>query len=155
MKNTFSFFSQRNVVLAFMLTGFFFLLGMNNASAQLATAKGNLNNPYTSIAQSFGVTAYPLGQFDQAEVIEALDGIMTPIKPLLGHGASQAQELKYEYVSAVLNDVNHDVAVEISLLTRLQELKDSKHIAGPMNQTKVNPTQQLAALYNEVVNELQ
>jgi hypothetical protein len=154
MKNTFSFFSQRNVLMSFMLTGFFFLMGMNSSNAQLANA-GGTNNPYTSIAQSFGVAAYPLGHFDQAEVIPALEGIITPLKPLIGHGASQLQELTYAYVSKVFVDVQQDVAVEISLLTRLEEMKDSKFLAVPMNQTKFNPTAQLAALYNSVVAELQ
>ena len=140
--------------MSFMLTGFFFLMGMNSSNAQLALARGT-NNPHTSIAQSFGVAAYQLGHFDQAEVIPALEGILTPIKPLIGHGASQLQELTYAYVSKVLVDVQQDIAVEISLLTRLEELKNSKFLAGPMNQTKTNPTAQLAALYNGVISELQ
>ena len=154
MKSTFSFFSQRNVGLALMLTGFFFLLSVNSSSAQVASA-GGTNNPHTSIAQSFGVTAYPLGHFDQAEVIPALEGIITPLKPLIGHGASQLQELTYAYVSKVFVDVQQDVAVEISLLKRLEEMKSSKFLSGTMNQTKINPTSQLAGLYNSVVAELQ
>ena len=140
--------------MTFMLAGFFFLLGVNNSNAQIATA-GGTNNPHTSIAQSFGVAAYPLGHFDQAEVVPALEGILTPLKPLIGHGASQLQELTYAYVSKVFVDVQQDVAVEISLLKRLEEMKNSKFLAGPMNQTKNSPTSQLAALYNSVIAELQ
>jgi hypothetical protein len=154
MKNTFSFFSQRNVLLSFMLTGFFLLMGMNSSNAQQSSAAGT-NNPNASIAQSFGVTAYPLGHFNQDEVIPALEGIITPLKPLIGHGASQLQELTYAYVSKVFGDVQQDIAVEISLLKRLEEVKNSKFLSGTMNQTKNNPTAQLAALYNSVVAELQ
>jgi len=64
--------------------------------------------------------------------------------------------LKYAYLSTVLADVGaYSIAVEISLLKRLEELKDSKHLGGTMNQIKINPTAQLAALYNETVNALQ
>ena len=113
-------------------------------------------NPYTGIAQAFGVTAYPLGTFDQATTVTTLTDILIPLKPLIGHGASQAQELKYAYLSTVLADVGaYSIAVEISLLKRLEELKDSKHLGGTMNQTEINPTAQLAALYNETVNALQ
>lgn len=154
MKNTFSFFYQRNVLLSFILSGFFFLMGVNSSNAQMASAAGT-TNPKTSIAQSFGVAAYQLGHFNQDEVIPALEGIITPLKPLIGHGASQLQELTYAYVSKVYADVQQDVAVEISLLTRLEELKNSKFLSGTMNQTKNNSTTQLAALYNSVIAELQ
>jgi hypothetical protein len=154
MKNTFSFFSQRNVLMSFLLTGLFFLVGANSANAQ-QLARGTAN-PYTGIAQSFGVTAYELGHFDQAEVITALQNVLTPIKPLIGHGASEAQELEYAYVSAVLADVEgSSIAVEISLLKRLDEMKNNKHLNGPMNKLNNNGTVQLANLYNETVNELQ
>ena len=134
--------------MSFLLTGLFFLVGLNSTNAQQSAGGGA--NPYTGIAQAFGVTAYPLGTFDQAT------DILIPLKPLIGHGASQAQELKYAYLSTVLADVGaYSIAVEISLLKRLEELKDSKHLGGTMNQTKINPTAQLAALYNETVNALQ
>lgn len=140
--------------MSFLLTGLFFLVGLNSTNAQ-QLARGTAN-PYTGIAQSFGVTAYPLGNFQQPEVVTALQNVLIPIKPLIGHGASQAQELKYAYVSLVLTDVEQSsIAVEISLLKRLEEMKNSKHISGAMNQTKSNPTNQLANLYNEIVNELQ
>ena len=64
MKNTFSLFSQRNVLVSFLLTGLFFLVGLNSTNAQQSAGGGA--NPYTGIAQAFGVTAYPLGTFDQA-----------------------------------------------------------------------------------------
>lgn len=154
MEQTFSFFSKRNVLVSFLLTGLFFLVGLNSTNAQQSAGGGA--NPYTGIAQAFGVTAYPLGTFDQATTVTTLTDILIPLKPLIGHGASQAQELKYAYLSTVLADVGaYSIAVEISLLKRLEELKDSKHLGGTMNQTKINPTAQLAALYNETVNALQ
>jgi len=137
-----------------MLPGLFFLVGLNSTNAQ-QTAGGGAN-PYTGIAQAFGVTAYPLGTFDQATTVTILKDILIPLKPLIGHGASQAQELKYAYLSVVLTDVEtSSIAVEISLLKRLEEMKNSKHLGGAMNQTKINPTAQLANLYNETVNALQ
>ena len=154
MEQTFSFFSKWNVLMSFLLTGLFFLVGLNSTNAQQSAGGGA--NPYTGIAQAFGVTAYPLGTFDQATTVTTLTDILIPLKPLIGHGASQAQELKYAYLSTVLADVGaYSIAVEISLLKRLEELKDSKHLGGAMNQTKINPTAQLAALYNETVNALQ
>ena len=140
--------------MSFLLTGLFFLVGLNSTNAQQSAGGGA--NPYTGIAQAFGVAAYPLGTFDQATTVTTLTDILIPLKPLIGHGASQAQELKYAYLSTVLADVGaYSIAVEISLLKRLEELKDSKHLGGAMNQTKINPTAQLAALYNETVNALQ
>ncbi len=154
MKNTFSLFSQRNVLVSFLLTGLFFLVGLNSTNAQQAASGGV--NPHTGIAQAFGVTAYPLGTFDQAATVETITGILIPLKPLIGHGATQAQELQYAYLSAVLTDVGtYSIAVEISLLKRLEELKDSKHLTGALNQTKFNPTTQLANLYNQTVNAIQ
>jgi hypothetical protein len=154
MKNTFSLFSQRNVLVSFLLTGLFFLVGMNSTNAQ-QTASGGVN-PHTGIAQAFGVTAYPLGTFDPTSTVETITGILIPLKPLIGHGASHAQELQYAYLSAVLTDVGaYSIAVEISLLKRLEELKDSKHLTGALNQTKFDPTTQLANLYNQTVNAIQ
>ncbi|MDZ4748689.1 MAG: hypothetical protein SH808_09395 [Saprospiraceae bacterium] len=154
MEQTFSFFSKRNVLMSFLLTGIFFLVGLNSANAQ-QTASGGVN-PHTGIAQAFGVTAYPLGTFDQASTVETIKGILIPLKPLIGHGATDAQELQYAYLSAVLTDVGtYSIAVEISLLKRLEELKDSKHLSGALNQTKFNPTTQLANLYNQTVNAIQ
>ena len=100
MKNTFSLFSQRNVLVSFLLTGLFFLVGLNSTNAQQSAGGGA--NPYTGIAQAFGVTAYPLGTFDQATTVTTLTDILIPLKPLIGHGATQAQELKYAYLSTVL-----------------------------------------------------
>ena len=140
--------------MSFLLTGLFFLVGLNNTSAQ-QTASGGVN-PHTGIAQAFGVTAYPLGTFDPAATVETIKGIIIPLRPLIGHSATQAQELQFAYLSAILTDVgNSSIAVEISLLTRLEELKDSKHLTGAMNQTKFNPTTQLANLYNQTVNAIQ
>lgn len=140
--------------MSFLLTGLFFLVGVNNTSAQQVASGGV--NPHTGIAQAFGVTAYPLGTFDQAATVETIKGILIPLKPLIGHGATQAQELQYAYLSAVLTDVGaYSIAVEISLLKRLEELKDSKHLSGALNQTKFDPTTQLANLYNQTVNAIQ
>jgi len=154
MKNTFSFISQRNVLVSFLLIGLFFLVGLNNTNAQ-STAAG-LNNPYTSIAQAFGVTAYQLGTFEETHTKDALLAMLTPIKPLIGHNATPAQELLYQYGTLVLTDVGtYSIAPEISLLKRLQEMKNSKHLSGAMNQTKIDPTAQLANLYNQVVTAIQ
>ena len=121
MKNTFSLFSQRNVLVSFLLTGLFFLVGLNSTNAQQSAGGGA--NPYTGIAQAFGVTAYPLGTFDQATTVTTLTDILIPLKPLIGHGASQAQELKYAYLSTVLADVGaYSIAVEISLLKKQKKL---------------------------------
>lgn len=154
MEQTFSFFSKRYVLMSFLLTGLFFLVGLNNTSAQ-QTASGGVN-PHVGIAQAFGVTAYPLGTFDPAATVETIKEILIPLKPLIGHGATPAQELQFAYLSAILTDVaGSSIAVEISLLTRLEELKGSKHLSGAMNQTKFNPTTQLANLYNQTVNAIQ
>jgi hypothetical protein len=154
MEQTFSFFSKRNVIMSFLLTGLFFLAGLNSTSAQQAASGGV--NPHTNIALSYGVTAQPLGTFDPASTIETLHGIVFPLRPLIGHGATQAQELQFAYLNAVLTDVEYSsIAVEISLLKRLDELKESKHLAGSINQTKFNATTQLANLYNQTVNALQ
>lgn len=158
MKNTISFFSQRNVLLSFLLTGLFFLLGMTNTSAQ-DSYKGT-DNPHTAIAQYFTVTAYPLGHFQPNEVIQKLTGIITPLKQVIGQGnATQAQKLKYTYVTQVLSDVQYHIAVEISLLKRLDELKKGKTIDKPADtaQTVLSQisTSDLHNLYNEIVNQLQ
>ncbi len=154
MKNTFSLFSQRSVLVSFLFTGLFFLVSLNNTNAQQIASGGV--NPHIGIAQAFGVTAYPLGTFDQASTVETIKDILIPLKPLIGHGASQAQELQYAYLSAVLTDVGtYSIAVEISLLKRLQELKSSKHLSGPLNQANFNPTTLLANLYNQTVIAIQ
>ncbi len=153
MKRTFSFFSKRNAFLCFLLTGLFFLLG-NNIQAQ-DLARGT-DNPRQVIADDFGVTAYPLGTFNREEAIAVLEGILTPIKPLIGHGASAAQVRKYNYVTAILTDVQgYSIAVEISLLTRLVDTRAGAKIGGSNTSTGNLPDTQFANLYNEVVNELQ
>ena len=153
MTNTFSFISQRNVLVTFLLAGFFFLVGLNSTNAQ-QTARG-ISNPYPEIAQSFGVTAYDLGHFAPSSTITALEGIMAPLKQSIGNGASDQEELKFAYVSKVLSDVKGaSIAVEISLLKRLDELKGNKHMSGS-NQTYMNQLPQLTSLYNEVVSSLQ
>lgn len=140
--------------MSFLLTGLFFLVGLNNTEAQ-QSARGTAN-PYTAIAQSFGVAAYPLGTFEQTAVKTALENILTTIRPLLENGASQTQRLTYEYVSRVLSDVNYNIAVEISLLKRLEEMKRSKNLIIPNNQVgSYQHGSQLVTLYNNTVNELQ
>lgn len=154
MTNTFSFISQRNVLVTFLLAGFFFLVGLNNTNAQQA-ARGTAN-PYPEIAQSFDVTAYSLGHFDPTSTVIALEAIMTPIKPTIGYGASHADELKYAYLSAIVSDVKGaSIAVEISLLKRLEELKNNKHLGGTLNTTQGNSTSQLRNLYNNTVSSIQ
>ncbi len=153
MKRTFSFFSKRNAFLCFLLTGLFFLLG-NNVEAQERAS--DITNPHVAIANDFGVTAYPFGTFNREDAIVVLEGILATIKPLIGHGASAAQERKYKYVTAVLTDVqNYSIAVEISLLTRLKEIRASAKIGGSNTSVGNLPDTQFANLYNEVVNELQ
>ncbi len=153
MKRTFSFFSKRNAFLCFLLTGLFFLLG-NNVEAQ-ERARDN-TNPHAAIANDFGVTAYPFGTFNREEAIEVLEGILNPIKPLIGHGATSAQIRKYNYVNAVLTDIQgYSIAVEISLLTRLKETRTGAKVGGSNTLVGNLPDTQFANLYNEVVNELQ
>lgn len=140
--------------MSFLLTGLFFLMGTSNSNAQ-ELARGTAN-PYISIAQSFNVPAYALGHFDQAEVKAELLETLLALKPLIGHGASQAQELQFAYLNKVYGDVaDLSIAVEISLLKRLEEMKDSKFLAGVQNQTKTTSTQQLAGLYNQTITQLQ
>ena len=136
-----------------MLTGLFFLLG-NNIQAQ-ERARDNAN-PRQAIADDFGVTAYPLGHFNREEAIEVLEGILATIKPLIGHGATSAQVRKYNYVNAVLTDVQgYSIAIEISLLTRLKETRAGAKVGGSNTTVGNLPDTQFANLYNEVVNELQ
>ncbi len=155
MKNTFSFFVQRNVLLSFMLTGFMFLLGTNDSQAQ-NLARGT-QNPHLDIAQSFGVLGYALGHFDRDEAIAALTAIGTELKPIIQqHGGTQYQKMKYAYVSNVLTDVQtYSIAVEISILKRLDELKKSgKFVGGGAGNTLTGSTSpQYAGLYNEVVSQ--
>lgn len=156
MTNTFSFISQRNVLVTFLLAGFFFLVGLNNTNAQQA-ARGTAN-PYPEIAESFDVTAYDLGHFDPNSSVDALTAIMVTLKPTLGPGASDADQLKYAYLSAIVSDVQgSSIAVEISLLTRLEELKSNKqHIGGTSNLLQGGQQYtQLTNLYNTTVSSLQ
>jgi len=155
MTNTFSFISQRNVLVTFLLAGFFFLVGLNNTNAQ-QVARGAAN-PYPEIAESFDVTAYDLGHFDPSSSVAALTAIMVTLKPALGPGASDADQLKYAYISAIVADVEGlAIAVEISLLTRLEELKSNKHIGGTSNQLQGGQQYtQLTNLYNSTVSSLQ
>jgi len=113
-------------------------------------------NPQTAIANDFGVTAYPLTTFNREEAIEVLEGIVTTIKPLIGHGATSAQVRKYNYVNAILTDIQgYSIAVEISLLTRLKDVRTGAKIGGSSTSVSNLPDTQFANLYNEVVNELQ
>jgi hypothetical protein len=154
MTNTFSFISQRNVLVTFLLAGFFFLVGLNNTNAQQA-ARGTAN-PYPEIAESFDVTAYDLGHFDPASSVEALTAIMIPLKATLEQGGTHADELKYAYLSGIVSDVEgSSIAVEISLLTRLEGLKTNKHLGGTSNQVKGGQYTQLTNLYNSTVSSLQ
>jgi hypothetical protein len=138
----------------FLLAGFFFLVGLNNTNAQQA-ARGTAN-PYPEIAESFDVTAYDLGHFDPNSSVDALTAIMVTLKPTLGPGASDADQLKYAYLSAIVSDVQgSSIAVEISLLTRLEGLKSNKHLGGTMNKVHVDQYSQLTNLYNTIVSALQ
>ena len=103
MTNTFSFISQRNVLVTFLLAGFFFLVGISNTTAQ-QVARG-AENPYPEIAETFDVTAYDLGHFDPASSVAALEAIMGPLKETLEQGGSDADELKYAYISSIVSDV--------------------------------------------------
>ena len=154
MTNTFSFISQRNVLVTFLLAGFFFLVGLNNTNAQ-QVARGAAN-PYPEIAESFDVTAYDLSHFDRDHAIEVLSGIYDPLRHLHGLGTHQ-EELQAEYIGNVLSDVKEAfIAVEISLLTRLEELKSNKHIGGTSNQLQGGQQYaQLTNLYNSTVSSLQ
>ena len=154
MTNTFSFISQRNVLVTFLLAGFFFLVGISNTTAQ-QVARG-ADNPYPEIAETFDVTAYDLGHFDPASSAIALEAIMAPLKDELGQGATDYEELLYAYVSAVYSDVEGaDIAVEIPLLKRLEEMTGNKHSGGSSNETTMNQIPQLTDLYNDVVSALQ
>ena len=155
MKRTFSFFTKRNALWCFVLTGMFFLVGISNSSAQ--DNAGGFDNPETAIAQQFNVTAYQIGTFDREEAIEVLKGIATEMKANLGHNPSLSDRMKYKYISDVLQDVEaYSIAVEISLLKKLANLKNSKILAsGNSSTTGGTPPAQFANLYNEVVNELQ
>ena len=154
MTNTFSFISQRNVLVTFLLAGFFFLVGLNNTNAQEA-ARGT-ENPHQDIAQSFDVTAYELGHFDQNSSVAALTAIMEPLKVAIADGGTHADQLKYAYLSAIVSDVQGSgIAVEISLLTRLEELRTNKHLGGTSNQVHQNLNAQLTNLYNTTVSSLQ
>jgi hypothetical protein len=154
MTNTFSFISQRNVLVTFLLAGFFFLVGLNNTNAQ-QVARGAAN-PYPEIAESFDVTAYDLSHFDRDHAIEVLSGIYDPLRHLHGLGTHQ-EELQAEYIGNVLSDVKEAfIAVEISLLTRLEELKSNKHLGGTSNQLQGGQQYtQLTNLYNSTVSSLQ
>lgn len=153
MKRTFSFFSKRNALLCLMLTGFLFLLGTNSMNAQ-ESARG-YSNPESSIAQKFNVTAYDILTFDPAETIAALNQIAAGLKPLLTHSATPAQKMKYQYVSAVIRDVEGlSIAVEISLLKQLDKLSTTTKIGGS-NQTSSGLSPQYSNLYNEIVTAIQ
>jgi hypothetical protein len=153
MTNTFSFISQRNVLVTFFLAGFFFLAGLNTTNAQ-QLARGT-DNPNPEIAEAFDVTAYDLGHFDPASSATALEDIMVPLKDNLGNGATDYEELLYAYVSAVYLDLQTDIAVEISLLKRLDSMKGNKHMGGSMGETQMDHMDELTDLYNDVVNSLQ
>jgi hypothetical protein len=155
MKRTFSFFTKRNALWCFVLTGMFFLVGISNSSAQ--DNAGGLDNPEIATAQQFNVTAYPIGTFDREEVIEVLEGIAADLKANNGHNPSITVQMKYKYISDVLQDVRaYSIAAEISLLKKLAKLKDSKILSGSNSSTTGGtPPAQFANLYNEVVNELQ
>lgn len=155
MKRTFSFFTKRNALWCFVLTGMFFLVGISNSSAQ--DNAGGFDNPETAIAQQFNVTAYQIGTFDREEAIEVLTSIATDLKANYGHNPSLSVRMKYQYISDVLQDVEaYNIAVEISLLKKLAKLKESKIMAmGNSSTSGGAPPAQFANIYNEVVNELQ
>lgn len=131
-----------------LLAGVFFLLSINNATAQ-QSAQGTLN-PYTHIATKLDVTAYPLGTFERDHAMDVLQQILTGLKPLLGNGGgSLTQKLKYNFCNKVLADINNQyIATEISLLTSLSGLMSEN------NSTQIQQSQ-LRNLYNEIVNQLQ
>lgn len=153
MTNTFSFISQRNVLVTFFLAGFFFLAGINTTNAQ-QLARGT-DNPYPEIAESFDVTAYELDHFDRAHVIEVLEEIFAPLRHLHG-GGTHEQELQFAYLSGLIPDIKGlSVSTSISLLTRLEELKGNKHLVGQMNTTQMDSMDKLRDLYIQTVNAIQ
>jgi len=131
-----------------LLTGVFFLLSVNNSSAQ-ENAQGSVN-PYTHIATKLDVSAYPLGTFDRHHCMEVLDQILTGLKPLMGNGGGTLnQKLKYDYCSKMLLDINSQyVAPEITMLTSLSGLTEKTNTAG-IEQS------QLRTLYNEIAAQMQ
>ncbi|HJW29057.1 MAG TPA: hypothetical protein VJ508_07375, partial [Saprospiraceae bacterium] len=130
----------------------FLLLGNGALNAQATAAGGN--NPHVDIAQHFGVVAYPLGNFDRDVVIAALESIASDIKPILDSHATSYQKLEYAYVSNLLLDVQGGyVAVEVSLLKRLEELKNNTKLLGGQNNLPNGTfSPQYANLYNDVVS---
>ena len=154
MKRTFSFFSKKNVLRYLVLTGFVFLLSLNNTMAQNTPTGGN--NPYTGIAQDFNVIAYTLGTFNRDEVIVALEDFAAQLEPLIHTNPSLLP--KYKYVTSVLTDVQtYWIAVEVSLLTNLETLHDNVKVPGQVgNHTVGAPSTTLFTnMYNEVVSAIQ
>ena len=154
MKRTFSFFSKKNVLRYLVLTGVVFLLSLTHTMAQDTPNAGN--NPYGSIAQDYNVTAYTLGTFDRDEVIVALEDLAAQLEPLAHNNPSM--QIKYKYVRNVLSDVQtYWIAVEVSLLTKLDAMHDNTKIAGQVGHQTVGNTSTsfFTTMYNEVVSAIQ
>ena len=149
MKRSFSFLAGNKVFLCFLLAGFFMLAGINNTTAQTTASNGA--NPHIDIAQKFGVTAYPLSTFDQAEAIAVLQQLIAPLEPIIiNGGGSNVQKTSYAYYTAALNDINkYSIAPEISLLKRMGAIH-----SGELKANLTNHQQLLKNLYNQIVSEL-
>ena len=80
-----------------------------------------------------------------------LEGIVNTIKPLVGHGATPAQIRKYNYVKRDSDGRSGVfIAVEISLLTRLKDVRAGAKVGGSATSVSNLPNTQFANLYNEV-----
>jgi hypothetical protein len=76
-------------------------------------------NQNTSIAQKYGVTAYPHNTFNKAEAIAVLQQMISPLQSIIGNGGgTDSQKATHAYLAAVLNDITkYSIASENALLT--------------------------------------
>lgn len=132
---------------AMLLTALMLFTGQE-VSAQ-HSANGTVN-PYSHIGVKIGVATYPLGHFDRDHSMTKLQAILAGMKQTMSNGGGTSyQKLKYDYCNAVYAHIStHYVAPEIALLTNLSGLNGRRSTLGISNN-------QLAALYNEVIVQIQ
>jgi hypothetical protein len=110
---------MKHLLKTFLLLGFMVFISAIS-SAQLSTANGG-KNPEFKTADAKGVKLYNLNSWNVANVTVALTNAKAALEPKINDGsATPVERYSYHYYSAILADMQYDIAPEILLLNKIE-----------------------------------